>query len=107
MSFAVIEPEGGFSEQVEALCVDRQAHFRDSLLSGKAIRPRRGKWTLGDLIFLSASLNVMCEALRECELDESRLFYAAFRSIRDRMKLQTLAGPAHRVRPVPGPAGKP
>lgn len=61
-----------FSEQVEARCVDRQAHFQRALLRGKPLRPKGAGWTLGDLVFLTATLNVMLEPLREFSEDEFR-----------------------------------
>jgi hypothetical protein len=45
-----------FSEQVEALGVDRQKHFRNALFSGKPLRPKDDEWTLGDIIFLDGLL---------------------------------------------------
>lgn len=66
-----------FSEQLEAKCVDRQAHFQDALINGKPLLPEKGRWTWGDTIYLRALLNTWAEPFRDVELDEDALLFSA------------------------------
>jgi hypothetical protein len=60
---------GGFSEQIEALATDRQQAFKKALMADKPLKPRRGGWTIGDVIFLASSLNVLLEEIGQTSAD--------------------------------------